>query len=96
MKDTEGIGRTINDLETAAIEIEKTVIGLLRTMELIQRPDPMGVVFFAPNNHWDGLSGQAQQKQRDALQKYQRWYTVAHRYVPERIDEFNRCYCGDT
>ncbi|MDD4567871.1 hypothetical protein L21_1989 [Methanoculleus chikugoensis] len=100
MKDMEGIGRTINELETAAIEIEKTVIGLLRTVELIQRPDPMGVIFFAPNNQWDGLSGQDQQKQRDALRKYQRWYTAAHRYVqeyvPERIDEFNQCYSGDT
>ncbi len=100
MKDLEGIGRTINELETTAIEIEKIVIGLLRTTNLIQRPDPMGVIFFAPNNQWDELSGQEQQKQRDALRKYQRWYTVAHRYVreyvPERVDEFNLCYSGGT
>lgn len=99
MKEIEEIEQTINELETDAIEIERTVIGLLRTVELIHKPDPAGALFFAPSNQWSELSGEEQQKQRDALRKYQRWYTVAHRYVgdytPERIDEFDRCYFGD-
>ncbi|KDE54883.1 hypothetical protein [Methanoculleus sp. MH98A] len=100
MRGIEGIEQTINGLETDAIEIERIVIGLLRTVELIHKPDPAGALFFAPSNQWSELSGQELQKQRDALRKYQRWYTVAHRYVreyaPERVDEFNHCYFGDT
>jgi hypothetical protein len=99
MSEIEGIEQTINELETDAIEIEKTVIALLRAVELIHRQDPAEALFFAPSNQWDELSEGEQQKQRDALRRYQRWYTVAHRYVgeyaPERVDEFNKCYSGD-
>lgn len=99
MRETEGIEQTINELETDAIEIEKTVIALLRAVELIHKPDPAEALFFAPSNQWGELSEGEQQKQRDALRRYQRWYTVAHRYVgeytPERVDEFNKCYSGD-
>lgn len=99
MREIEGIEQTINELETDAIEIEKTVIALLRAVELIHKPDPAEALFFAPSNQWGELSEGEQQKQRDALRRYQRWYTVAHRYVgeyaPERVDEFNKCYSGD-
>ncbi|WP_054847463.1 hypothetical protein [Methanoculleus chikugoensis] len=100
MKEIEGIEQTINGLETDAIEIERAVIELLRAVELIHKPDPAETLFFAPSNQWSELSDLEQQKQRDTLRKYQRWYTVAHRYVggeyaSERVDEFNQCYSGD-
>jgi hypothetical protein len=99
MKDTEVIRRKINELEAVATEIEEIEIELLQIVTLIYKPDPPGVICFAPNYEWGKLSGENQHKQRDVLRKYQRWYTVAHQlvkeYIPERVDEFSQYYSSD-
>ena len=99
MKDIEVIRRKINELETIADEIEKNEIELLQTAALIHKPDPSGAIFFVPKFEWGKLSDGNQQKQRDILRKYQRWYSVAHQlvkeYIPERIDEFSQFYSSN-
>lgn len=44
MRENEGIEQTIHELETDVIEIEKTVIALLRAVELIHKPRAAGVL----------------------------------------------------
>src|SRR3989442_263379 len=81
--------RKIADLENLAINIEASGIRLLQE-------SPRYADYENGKNHWGELPDQLKPVQRDAIRKYQRWYTSAHQlikeYIPEKEEEFVSCY----
>lgn len=76
--------------------VEELGIELLGMAQL-RYEDPGGVVVVgASDHHWVALDEEIRQIQRDALDTYQRWYSLGlklvENYMPARLEEFNNRY----
>lgn len=89
----DALERTIVELEKAADAIEVNTKQLLEnTIIQLNRSEPFDYW------NWD-CANRDKSVQRFALREYQRWYTVSRQlikeFIPEKSDEFIKCYDGD-
>ncbi|MBN2733633.1 MAG: HEPN domain-containing protein [Methanomicrobiaceae archaeon] len=96
MTDLTLISREIDNLEKLACEIEESGLHLINSAKLNYKPDPPRVSSPFPKNHWEPLSSELQIIQRDAIRKYQKFYSAGLFFVKEfnfeKVDEFIDCY----
>ncbi len=93
MTDIELISREIDNLEELACRIEELGIKLIENAILNYEPDSLG---FFPNNKWQTSSPELKIIQREAVRKYQQFYSAGLHYVrefiPEKENEFSQRY----
>jgi len=98
MTDTEIIKREIDGLETLACEIEELGIKLIQEANILYEPDPPGVVSAFPHYRWQTLSTALKVIQRDAIRKYQKFYSAGlffiKEFLPEKESEFSQFYAS--
>ena len=89
MRNLDILKRKVSELENLADEIERLGTDLLQKAPLTQKTHPVRL-------EWDILTSDLRNTQREAIQKYQRWYNLAHQlikeYIPEKENEFIDCY----
>lgn len=95
--------RKINELEKIADEVEhlgKELFQKAPIKEEVERPTSYSRVAPPPephsSYHWGALDDELRNLQREAIRKYQRFYSSAHQfvkeYLPERENEFVENY----
>lgn len=88
--------RKIDELERTAEEIEQLGRELIQKAPLRYEPGPPNVITISPKYRWKPLPDDLKNLQREAIRKYQRWYSSSYQlvkeYLPEKENEFVDCY----
>lgn len=98
MTDIKIIEREIIELETLACEIEELGRNLIQEAIIHHKPDPPGVMSAFPHYHWQTLSPELKIIQRDAIRKYQKFYSAGlffiKEFLTEKESEFSEFYAS--
>jgi HEPN domain-containing protein len=90
--------KKIDKLESLASEVEDLAKQIISGSSIFNYVGPFDDEYSPPSYYWDDIPEKLKKIQSKALRDYQIWYSSAFQliraYVPEKEDEFKRCYEG--